>query len=243
MTTISSTILSQVLARAKTTTTLDNLFEQEYKQRIIEFTEDPLVLSCTLHSLRSAGSPWMNIDSDIVKESVSIEHREEAEKIRDYYTKKFFWSALANTRPLSDYRRRLLNLLESRIRKCDDKDVGIYYKLPFFYKEDIVYDQLKKNFKTVSLPAITNNNSKVRMDLTFISTTFSSQRKNKIERFWFTEGTYLYQIEIRDDNPLMDLFKSLLSDNKVLKLETHRYIDRIDNMEFYKLLKFNLVKE
>jgi hypothetical protein len=216
------------------------------QERITEFNDDPLVLSCALHQLTNSGRGWHGLDSIEVKESITPEIRAEAEAIRDYYTKKFFWTALSSNSRLSDYRQRLLNLLENRITKCKDQDCGIYFKLPVFYEEDQVYDQFKKDYETSEVPKIVyglTNNQKERLDLTYLKTTFSSQRKRKIERFWFTDQKYLFQIEIDRDNPLMEMFKVFLNESETVKIQAYRTIDRIDQMYFYKLFKFNFVKE
>lgn len=240
-----TSIISQIQAR--------NLLIDDFnfnsaiaQERMTEFTEDPLVLSCALKKITEEGKGWHGLDSDEVKESITPDIREYAEKVREYYTKKFFWTALSTNSRLSDYRQRLLNLLENRITKCKDQDCGIYFKLPFFYEEDQVYDQFKKDYETTEVPKIVyglQSNQKERLDLTYLKTTFSSQRKRKIERFWFTDQKYLYQIELDRDNPLMEMFRVFLNESSNVKLQTYRTIDRIDQMYFYKLFKFNFVKE
>lgn len=237
---MTSTILKQIFQRSST---VDELFNQEYRDRITDFTEDPLVLSCALQSVIDTGNGWHSLESETVKQAVTDEIRDKAEKIREYYSKKFFWATLSSSRALSDYRQRLLNLLENRIRSCNDKDVGIYFKLPFFYMEDQVYDKFKKIYQTDNLQPL-QYSTKECLDLQYLESTFSTQRKNKIERFWFTDQKYLYQIELDQSNPLLEMFKSLLEENKKsFKLETNKYIDQIDNMQFFKLVKFKFTKE
>lgn len=237
-------ILSQIQARQSALDDFD-IFNSKYKERETEFTVDPLYLSCSLKNLHDQGKGWFQLDSEEVKENITEEIKQQAEQIRDYYTKKFFWTALTNDRRLSDYRSRLLNLLENRIRKCKDQDCGIYFKLPFFYEEDVVYDQFKKTYTVSDLPDVRYgiNSTKESLDLTFIKRSQSTQRKRKIERFWFTDQKYLYQIELEQTNPLLDMFTSLLEGKPIVSIEAYRTIDRLDQMYFYKLYKFNFKKD
>lgn len=222
-----------------------DIFNKEYKEGETEFKVDPLYLACSLKNLHDNGKGWFSLNSVEVNVNVSDEIKEYAEKVRDYYTKKFFWNALSNARPMSDYRHRLLNLLENRISKCKDQDCGIYFKLPYFYEEDQVYDLFKKNYTTTDVPDIRYgmNASKEELELTFIKRSASKQRKRNIERFWFTDQKYLYQIEIEQSNPLLEMFTSLLEGKESVKLQSYRTTDRLDQMYFYKLYNFNFKKE
>lgn len=236
--------MTQVLSISNLIEDFD-IFNKDYKEKEKEFKVDPLYLSCSLKNLYDNGKGWFSLDSDEVQENVTDEIKKHAEKIREYYTKKFFWNALSNQRPMSNYRHRLLNLLENRINICKDQDCGIYFKLPYFYEEDQVYDHFKKNYTTTDLPDVrySINASKEDLELTFVKQSQSKQRKRNIERFWFTDQKYLYQIEIEQNNPLLDMFKSMLEDKESVTIQAYKTIDRLDQVYFYKLYKFNFKKE
>lgn len=243
-----TTILSQVQARNQLVDfdINDFLGSSNMKERITEFQYDPLILACSLKDLVEKQEGYYQLDDSRVIANITPKIEQRAEEIRKYYTKKFFWNALSNNRSLSDYRRRLINLLENRIRSCKDQDCGIYYKLPFFYEEDQVYDDFKKQYKVDDIPFIHYGGAKPALEefeLSYLKSTFSTQRKRRIERFWFTDSKYIYQIEIDRDNPLITMFKSLLEINpSCVKLEGYKTRDRIDQMYFYKLFKFNFRK-
>lgn len=224
----------------------DLLSLTESNERLTEFQHDPLVLACSLKDLVEKQEGYYQLDDSRVIANITPEIEQRAEEVRKYYTRKFFWNALSNNRVLSDYRRRLINLLENRIRSCKDQDCGIYYKLPFFYEEDLVYDDFKKQYKVDDIPFIHyggTNPALEKFELSYLKSTFSTQRKRKLERFWFTDNKYIYQIEVERDNPLIMMFKSLLEINpSCVKLEGYKTRDRIDQMYFYKLFKFNFRK-
>lgn len=233
------------------TTQLDDLISifnsTDYREKDTEFKEDPLVLSVSLKDLMDKNpGAYYSLEDLRVFENINDEIRDRAEQVRKYYGKKYFWSNLSSTRPLSGFRSRLCYLLENRVRTCKDKDAGIYYKVPYFYDEDMIYDEFKKQYKTDDVPRIgeiTTPRAKHRFTLKYIKTTSSRQQKRNINRFWFTDDTYLYSIEINNDNPLLELFKQLVVEKMTVTLESNYNIDRIDQMYFYKLFNFTLAKE
>ncbi len=238
----STVILQQIQARQTLDPFLSNLAMAE---RITEFKEDPLVLACVRKAYEISGKGYVSLDDQSLIGLITDQDRALAEKIREYYTKKFFWRALSEVRPLSDYRRRLINLLENRIRSCKDQDCGIYYKLPYFYEEDVVYEEFRKKLKTTEIkPLGMERQNIVVKSLEFLTTTLSAQRKRKIIRYWFKDSSdYLYGIELTSDNPLLPIFDDYLKENSTVNFKTRIVEDRIDNMNFYKLHAYKFVKE
>lgn len=226
---------------------LDSLFTTTYKEDETVFKEDPLALSVSLKDLMDQlPGTFYSLDDLRVLENINDDIRLTAEKIRKYYGKKYFWSNLTNNRELSSFRSRVCFLLENHVRECKDRDAGIYYKLPYFYEEDMIYDDFKKQYNTTDLPRvgyINTTKTKNQLTLTYVKTTSSRQRKRNINRFWFTDTTYLYSIEVASDNPLLDMFKHLVIEKGTVTFDTYHNIDRIDQMYFYKLYNFSLTKE
>ncbi len=237
----STVILQQIQARQAH----DPFLSTTLAERITELKEDPLVLACVRKAYEIAGKGYVSLDDQSLIGLITDQDRELAEKIREYYTKKFFWRALSEVRPLSDYRRRLINLLENRIRNCKDQDCGIYYKLPYFYEEDVVYEEFRKKLKTTEIkPLGMERQNVVVKSLEFLTTTLSAQRKRKIIRYWFKDSSdYLYGIELTSDNPLLPIFDDYLKENSTVNFKTRIVEDRIDNMNFYKLHAYKFVKE
>jgi len=230
------------------TVDIEDIFSSTYKEDIKEFKADPLALACSLKDLFEKTQCHLSMDDLRVVENVTEDILEHAERVRKYYTKKFFWNNLSGSK-LSDYRSRLCSLLENRIRTCKEQDVGIYYKLPYFYEEDMAYDDFKQQYNTTDIPRVLDGSSirlpteKSQLTLTYLKTTSSRQQKRNLHRFWFTEGTYLFNIEITNDNPLLEMFKQLVVEKMTITLDTYYNVDRLDQMYFYKLYKFSLTKE
>ena len=226
-----------------------DIFSTTYREEIKEFKDDPLALACSLKDLFEQTQCHYSLDDPRVGENITEDNLEQAERVRKYYTKKFFWKNLSGTGKLSDFRSRLCYLLENRIRTCKEQDVGIYYKLPYFYQEDMAYDDFKQQYNTTDVPRVLDGQptrlpvEKTQLTLKYLKTTTSRQQKRNLHRFWFTEGTYLFNIEITNDNPLLEMFKQLVVEKMTITLDTYYNVDRLDQMYFYKLYKFSLTKE
>ncbi len=226
---------------------LMSIFDSKTKdERITEFKEDPLVLAVSLKTLQEQGvSDFWSLEDPRVLENITEEIRDTAQRIRKYYGKKYFWSNLTNNRELSGFRSRTCYLLENRIRSCKDKDAGIYYKLPYFYDEDMIYDDFKKQYNTTDIPRIGSKSprDKIQLTLKYVKSTSSRQQKRNINRFWFTDDVYLFGIEVANDNPLLELFNQLIVTRGTVTFDTLYSVDRIDQMYYYKLFNFSLAKE
>jgi hypothetical protein len=226
---------------------LTSIFSSTYKEKETAFKQDPLVLAVSLKELTDCNpGQFYSLEDPRVAANVTEDIEARAEHIRKYYSRKFFWNNLSNSGQISGFRSRLCYLLENRIRVCKEKDAGIYYKLPYFYDEDMNYDEFKKQYNTTDVPRVGNINTtktKHQLTLKYIKTTSSRQQKRNINRFWFTDDTYLYSIEIANDNPLLEMFKQLVVEKVEIKLDTYYNVDRIDQMYFYKLFNFTLTKE
>ena len=110
----------------------------------------------------------------------------------------------------------------------------------------MIYDDFKKQYNTTDLPNVGSINTtkcKHLLTLKYVKTTSSRQQKRNINRFWFTDDTYLYGIEIASDNPLLELFKQLVVEKITVTFDTYYNVDRLDQMYFYKLYNFTIAKE
>lgn len=223
-----------------------SVFEaSDYKESTTEFKVDPLEAAVALKKLQIETGHYYDIQDPRVLDGINDSTKEQAEDIRKYYTKKFFWSNLTQTKPLSSFRSRLCVLLETHTKSLKSQDIGIFFKLPWFYEEDMAYEDFKKVYKTTDLPELERTYPKVKQTVTlkFLKTTKSWQKNRKLENFWFTKDDYLYNIGVTLDNPLRDMFVSMLAENETCTFETYLSEDRLDQLHFYKLYRFRFIKE
>jgi hypothetical protein len=228
------------------TTNTNNPFSLEYIESIHKFDIDPLVSSVSAKDLvdRSPETHYSLRDDIRVKDNITPAIEARAEEIRNYYTKRFFWDAL-NGKTLTPIRTRMVQLLENRIADCNDNDVGIYYKLPYFYEEDKTYEEFSDLYNTKKLSPLGNKRSnKFAKRLQFVKSTSGIQKNKKSKYFWFTDDNKdLYNIAIELGNPLLSLFEQIITDNPTPLFETYLKEDRLDRLHYYKLYSFKLLKE
>lgn len=202
---------------------------------------DPLVLACRLKEMYDKlGYIPHDLSDDAVAKSVTKATRERAEEIRKFYTKRHMWAAMRGNTQLSDYRHRMAELLNNRETVIRERDVGIYWKLPWFYDEDRIYDNFKKVFVTTNIPKHCDQERVVHLQL--VETTLGWQRKRKNHRYWFRcADNYLYNISILEENFLFDFFRSVIINNGDYKFSTKLINCTLDGMQYYKLQNFKLI--
>jgi hypothetical protein len=229
------------------TTNTNNPFSLEYIESRYKFDTDPLVRAVSAKDLvdRSPDTHYGLQDDSRVTDNITDDVKVRAEEIRKYYTKRFFWDALKNGKPLSPIRTRMVQLLENRITDCNENDVGIYYKLPYFYEEDRTYEEFSKLYNTAKLSPLGNKRSnKFAKRLKFVKSTKGIQKNVKSQYFWFTDDNKdLYNITIELGNPLLSLFEQIIENNPDPLFQTYLKETRLDKLHYYKLYSFTLLKE
>ena len=207
------------------------------------FTVDPLVLAVACKDLATINIfDTHSLNSSRVIEYVNDSHRAHAEKIREYYCKKVFWDQLKTSNEISDYRKRMFYLLENKVKECKGQDTGIYYTLPYFYDEDCLYDEFKKTYTVKDLPVKTHYD-KPTLSLIYLDKSIKYQKRDKKNFYWFTNGQYLFSIDLDRKNPLLELFEERLSKGLTTTFKTYYTNTRIADMQYYKLFNFSLIKD
>jgi hypothetical protein len=200
---------------------------------------DLLEAACVLKDLAPS---FTDISSPSVQSAITPEIKTKAAEIRKYYTRRWFWSSL-NSIQLSPFRQRAQYLLESRTREVQKNDIGIYVKLPWFYEEDMIYEDFKTTLITSDIPHVAVRGKQI-IEVTYLRNSHSWQGKRKITRYWFkNDQNYLFNIEVAIDNPLVHVFEDAIAERATCKFETFLKSSRIDQMYFYNMFNFKLVKE
>jgi hypothetical protein len=226
----------------------EDIFEAKHQKedREIEYKEDPLLLSCCAKSVFEKGGRYRSFEDESLLDMITGEHRAHAHAIRKYFSKKFFWKNLENSCPLSPFRQRVLFLLESKTKVIKEKDTGIFYKLPYFYEEDQVYERFKKELKTGENFHSSDRSfyTEQKRSLEYLEKTIGWQGKDKIVRYWFKDQDQcLYNFVITEKNPLKDFFTGFIEQNSQHEFVCKISTARIENMNFYMIIEPKLSKE
>jgi len=122
------------------TDALAELFAEK-PARIIQFEDDPIALSCASYRMSQAGYGQYH-DFDRLK--AEPEDRQQAQNIRNYYRAKITWQLLVKTQhqqPTTPFRQKLMGMIENTYQ-ITQNDLGILYRIPYFYQEDTAHDAI-----------------------------------------------------------------------------------------------------
>ncbi len=102
------------------------------------FYDDPLALSCASYRIYKNEPARRFVNIDTVK--ATAEDRAHAQAIRDYYNARYTMKALRG-RNLTEWQQKAAQFLSGLYRLNTD-ELGMLYKLPYFYEEDLAIDSI-----------------------------------------------------------------------------------------------------
>ena len=218
----------------------DNLeWTSKVPEQDMEFDEDPVALSCASYrAFLETSIRWVEL-RDV---TVTDQDREQAAQIRKYYSDRILLAAVAAKGEMSEFRRKLYGLLigQTGIKK---RDVGLLYRLPYFYAEDTAMDQVMEQTETVS-----DNGTSTRLvagKFQVIRRVQVSRRSGESVQLWLQKDSSKipYMIASKLDNPFLTLVENVLEQTTALQaiahLKHHRghYRSRL----YYQLANLELV--
>jgi hypothetical protein len=196
----------------------DNLeWTSKVPEQDMEFDEDPVALSCASYrAFLETSIRWVEL-RDV---TVTDQDREQAAQIRKYYSDRILLAAVAAKGEMSEFRRKLYGLLigQTGIKK---RDVGLLYRLPYFYAEDTAMDQVMEQTETVS-----DNGTSTRLvagKFQVIRRVQVSRRSGESVQLWLQKdsGKFPYMIASKLDNPFLTLVESVLKQPIALQATAH----------------------
>ena len=236
-----TTILSQIQSR-QSLDTLDSIFNKEYQEAPVLLDVNPLVLSVRLKKIKETDpTHWYRLEDPRVKSELTGDDFNEAEAIKDYYSKKLMWSSLKDSK-LSAYRTHLIGLLSQVKTTLTKKEVGMIVTLPYFYAEDQVMDSIAKNYLVDNCPDVRPNLKKFQRELVYIHQTTRWVNKKKFIFYWFADdNNFVYNIQLDEGNLLRKFFEDMVLTQSTTKFETH--ITKVDYpFDYYKMFDFRMIK-
>ena len=184
---------------------------------------DILVLSCclyrltksSLHSKKLTNNPfvYLSITDNRLYDHVNDFDIAMANKIRDFYNKKFMMFALKGT-PLTKYRQDLLNFLTSDFKKEDRSGfaipnlyIGLVHRLPQMYEYDLKLENMFGSTLQKLKGESKFNGSK---KLSFVDILYNQHNSYKFFEYWFKdENSDMVMVPVGADNPLSNLFEHI----------------------------------
>lgn len=229
--------LTQILQVVNTPLVAKTTFDDLTDERKTTFEVDPLACSVAFHR-KNIGYGLSNTKEDTEEEDFL-----KAAKIREYYSKKYFWNSLKSNIPQSEFRSNAMRLLAMADKwELTDKDCGFFVKLPAFYEEDIVYDKFKATLSTSKDLYIRKGSAqKVQKKLTYLGKTFRWQRLKR-ESFWFKDSdNHLYSYTTTHGHPFNNIFEDQIQTPRMF--EFNHGVDNIVDMWYNNIGSFTILKE
>ena len=181
------------------------------------FMQDPVALACASYrAFLETSIRWTELN-DV---TVTDQDCEQAEVIRKYYSDRILMAAVAARGEMSDFRRKLYGLLikQSGIKKCD---IGLLYRLPYFYAEDTAMDQVMEQTKSVNVDF--PRTREVHGEFQMIKRISVSRRSGETVQLWLQKdsSSVPYMIASKLDNPFLHLVESILKQPAKLTATAH----------------------
>lgn len=171
------------------------------------FSDDPLALSITSYLIwkNNPSRRWVAF-SEVGRPG--YEAREMAAEIRKYYLHRSTMKVLMGKTP-TEFQYKM-NAFLADIRPLKTDELGLLYRIPYFYQEDLALDQVFEGAQQIEqdgpvLYSITNHTT-----LTPIQEVLKSRRSGDFCQFWFSDtGGQRCVYEVKSDNKLLSVFRSL----------------------------------
>jgi hypothetical protein len=204
----------------------------------IAFADDPVALAWAAYRmyLANPANRWADFaDVDVIEED-----RVQAQEIRSYYTGRILMDTMKSKQSMSEFRKKLYGLLigETGLKK---KDIGLLYRLPYFYVEDTDLDQVIAQTQSAKVMPT----AEIAGTFTLIKRILVSRRSGEYIHFWLQhhKKTAPFLIAVKADNHLLPLLESILQRDLPISATAHFKIHRgyHRNRGFYQLGNVELV--
>lgn len=194
------------------------LFEEKPKKSA-NLPEDPIALACASYRLWESTKQKF---ADLRTVTCSDEDRAKAQQVRRYYGDRILMSMLKQDGRTTEFRKKVYGIINNTYDVKED-DLGILYRLPYFYHEDLKLDSVIE--QTQQVPDMYRGNE-IEATFSVISEIYIGRRSGELTHFWL--GSDLdraaYKIAIRNDNSLFPLLKSILQ--RPVRLQANAYTKR-----------------
>jgi hypothetical protein len=202
------------------------------------FAEDPVALAWASYRvyLDNPAMRW----TDFADVEVTVHDRAVAQEIRSYYTGRILMDAMKSNQPMSEFRKKLYGLLigETGLKK---KDIGLLYRLPYFYVEDTDLDQVIAQTESAKVMPT----AEIAGTFTLIKRILVSRRSGEYIHFWIQhhKRSEPFLIVVKTDKPLLSLLASVLENTVKLSATAHikRHRGYYRNRCFYQLGNLELI--
>jgi hypothetical protein len=189
-----------------------NKHKEKKPVQLAEFSDDPVALSIQSYLIwrNNPHRKWVPVDE---VGRVTPEARTMAQELRTYFLHRNTMKVLQGQQP-TEFQHKMMGLL-SDIRPLQIDELGLLYRLPYFWQEDMALDLVFEGATAIDvnpagpdLPVWHQVTTHAR--LTPIREVLKSRKSGDFVQFWFaTHNGERCMYAVRADNSLISLFRSL----------------------------------
>lgn len=183
---------------------------------VIAFKQDPIACACASYRVwkENPARRWEDIERVVVWQ----DDIDQAQALRKYYRERLVMSALKNCGGnTSEFRRKLGALVTDQLEITKD-EIGILYRLPYFYAEDLDIDYVVENTaNSKAISPVPADSHPMTMTFQPLRKILRSRRSGEINQYWWTTetGGIPFAFSVRTDNPLMGMIDSLFEREQI----------------------------
>ena len=220
-------------------------FESEKSSRSEEplsISDDPLALSWASYGVwKKGGARWLDLAS--VK---AYDHDHDmARETRAYYKGSLALQGLQG-KSISNFRQDLYAVLLGQ-RPFQQRDLGMVYRLPYFYEEDQRREWLREHHWDQQRsgradPSVIPDRKTVTLH--YLTKIFVSRRRHEVDEYWFESDDGLCQLIVLSNNPIKSFMVSAIEKYQDTGLEVEAtWYPRVDRrgMPYHQIGDMRLV--
>lgn len=190
----------------------NNASQRKPEPVLARFSDDPVALSIQSYLIWKSNPhrKWVPVDE---VGRVTPEARSMAQELRTYFLHRNTMKVLQGQTP-TEFQYKMNGLLND-IRPLQQDEMGLLYRLPYFWQEDLALDQVFEGAVNIDvtpagphLPVWHTVTTHAR--LTPIREVLKSRKSGDFVQFWFsTHDGERCMYAVRADNSLISVFRSL----------------------------------
>ena len=203
-----ATLIMDNLATEWETQSADPVVKPHSDTRPLLLQDDPIALSCAAY--RKAVDTDMAVRfTELKSVKATDQDRELADTIRKYYANRIMLRTLSNPAPVTKFYQDLYKLVTGSV-ELQHRHIGMIYRLPYFYVEDLAREELEKHFSNTTVLNRQLTVDKKTHVLVPVSKIFRSRKGSETQEYWFrNELGQAVLWAVNHNNSLRSIIESL----------------------------------
>jgi hypothetical protein len=208
-----------------------SLLAKDNSTKPLIFQDDPIALGCAAYRKGIETNMAVRF-SELDSLKATEQDHQQAATIREFYRNRIMVRALTNTAPVTAFYHDLYELVTNSV-EVQHRHLGMIYRLPYFYIEDLARGELENLFSNTTVLNRLMTVDKEIHTLVPISTIFRSRKGSEFWEYWFrNESGDPVLWTVKHNNSLRSLVESLWT-RSCFTVEAFFNVGQVRNQSFY----------